>query len=152
MNTAKLFSLSGFLLMLSGSVLAQTTTGETTSTAKKQVHHPTHRREILEQLQLTDDQRKQIEDCRATYRKKMAEINGQLQVEQVELENELEKAEPDQDKLTDLSRKIGDLLGQRILEKVNAKIAIEKQILTPQQTDQLKMLQLDMSSESDDSL
>lgn len=152
MNTVKLFSLSGFLLMMSGPILAQTTTGETTSTAKKPVHHATHRREILEQLQLTDDQRKQIEDCRATYRKKMAEINGQLQVEQVELENELEKAEPDQDKLTDLSQKIGDLLGQRILEKVNAKIAIEKQILTPQQTDQLKMLQLDMSSESDDSL
>ncbi|HVM31817.1 MAG TPA: Spy/CpxP family protein refolding chaperone [bacterium] len=104
---------------------------------------PHHRREILDQLQLTDAQRQQIADFRASYRKKMAELNGQLKVKQVELENELDKAAPDQDKVTELTQQIGSLLGQRLLEKAMANITVEKQILTPQQADQLKALQPD---------
>ncbi|MGH7739428.1 MAG: Spy/CpxP family protein refolding chaperone [bacterium] len=153
MKVFKLFIVAGFFL--SGSLFAFAGTENPSAaliSTKTPTRHTYHRREILQVLRLTADQRQQIDDCRASYRKKMAELNGQLEVKQVELENELDKAEPDQDKLSDLTQTIGDLLGQRLLERAEAKIKIEKQILTPQQADQLKMLQLETSSDPDDNI
>jgi Spy/CpxP family protein refolding chaperone len=156
MKGFKFFAVSGLLVL--GALAALPARGQATNMppsavkTKTPVPHPAHRREILQALQLTDTQRQQIEDCRAAYRKKMAELNGQLQVKQVELENEMDQADPDQDKLAELTQSIGDLLGQRLLERAQAKITIEKQILTPQQADQLKMLQLDSSSDPDDNI
>jgi Spy/CpxP family protein refolding chaperone len=155
MKGSKFFAAAGSMLimgLMALPVLAQATNMPAAVKTKTPSPHPAHRREILEALQLTDNQRQQIQDCRAAYRKKMAELNGQLQVKQVELENEMDQAEPDQDKLADLTQSIGDLLGQRLLERAQAKITIEKQILTPQQADQLKMLQLDSTADSDDNI
>jgi Spy/CpxP family protein refolding chaperone len=132
---------AGFLLVMASPVLSQATNMPPVPAPTKT---PRHRFEILERLQVTPQQRQQLADCRASYRKKMAELNGQLKVKQVELENELEQNAPDQDKIAQLTQQIGDLIGQRLLEKAQAKITIEKQILTPQQTDQLKNLQQDV--------
>ncbi|HET9869072.1 MAG TPA: hypothetical protein VFR02_01060, partial [bacterium] len=59
----------------------------------KTAHRP-QLRQILKQLGLSPAQRHQVAECRASYRKKMAELNGQLKVKQVELENELDKTDP----------------------------------------------------------
>ena len=109
-------------------------------------------REILKQLQLTDDQHKQYRQYRAVHRKKLAEIEGQLRVKKVELENELEKTEPDQAKLDLLIKEIADLQGQRLSDKVKAHIEFYKRILTPQQVDKLKTLEPEESSEPDSSM
>jgi hypothetical protein len=110
------------------------------------------RREILRRLQLTPDQRKLLLQHRASYRKAMAELDGQLKVQQVELENELDKAEPSQDRLDEIVRTIGDLYGRRLGEKVKAKLELERVILTPQQLDLLRTLQGKESSSEDENL
>lgn len=132
---------AGFLLVMASPVLSQATNMPPVPAQTKTPHHL---RDILEKLQVTPQQRQQLVDCRASYRKKMAELNGQLKVKQVELENELDQTTPDQDKVAQLTQQIGDLIGQRLLEKAQAKITIEKQILTSQQADQLKSLQQDV--------
>ncbi len=99
------------------------------------------RREIIKRLQLTDEQHKLLQQHRAAYRKAIAVLDGQLKVKEVDLENELEKSDPDQDKLDLIVQNIGELQGKRLGVKVKAKLELEKKILTPQQVDLLKSLQ-----------
>lgn len=114
--------------------------------------HRLRRPEILDQLKLTSEQRKLLREYRAAHRKKLAEIEGQIRVKKVEMESELEKTEPDQAKLDILAKEIGELYGKRLGEKINAKMELEKKILTPQQVEQLKVIQLEESSPSEDDL
>lgn len=110
------------------------------------------RREIIKRLDLSDVQKKSLRQHKAAYRKTMAEIQGQLKVKQVELENELDKPEPDQDRLDAIIQKIADLYGQKLGAQVKAKLELEKKILTPQQVELLKTLQGKESSAGDDNL
>jgi hypothetical protein len=71
----------------------------------------------------------------------MVVLEGKIKVKQVELENELEKPNPDQTKLDLIIQEIGVLYGQRLSVKVKAKLELEKKILTPQQVDLLKTLE-----------
>ena len=110
------------------------------------------RREIVEKLQLTDAQKKQIRDTRAAYRVSVAKLESQIKLKKVELENELDKPEPDQTKIDLLTGQLGVLYGQRLNVKVKASVNLEKKILTPQQADELKSLQVKESSASDEIL
>jgi Spy/CpxP family protein refolding chaperone len=110
------------------------------------------RREIVEKLQLTDVQKKQIRDTRAAYRVSVAKLESQIKLKKVELENELDKPEPDQTKIDLLTEQLGVLYGQRLNVKVKASVELEKKILTPQQADALKSLQVKESSASDEIL
>ncbi len=98
-------------------------------------------RQIMDKLQLTSEQRQAVLKNRHAYRREMAVIEGKIKVKQVELENELEKPEPDQTKLDLITQEIGVLYGQRLSEKVKAKLELEKKILEPQQVDLLKTLE-----------
>jgi Spy/CpxP family protein refolding chaperone len=93
---------------------------------------------FLKKMNLTDSQRVQIRQLRAAYRKKMAEIAGQIKVKKVELESEMEKSKPEQKKLDQINQEIGELKKQRMSETVKANLELEKNILTPEQVDQLK--------------
>src|ERR1700677_4338605 len=53
------------------------------------------RHEIVEKLQLTDIQKRQIRETRAAYRINVAKLENQIKLKKVELENELDKPEPD---------------------------------------------------------
>jgi Spy/CpxP family protein refolding chaperone len=110
------------------------------------------RHEIIEKLQLTDDQKKQIRDTRATYRIDVLKLDNQIKLKKVELENELDKPEPDQTQIDLLTGQLGVLYGQRLNVKVKASIELEKRILTPQQSDLLKTLQDKDSSTTDEIL
>jgi Spy/CpxP family protein refolding chaperone len=99
------------------------------------------KREILKKLQLSDGQLKQLRERRAAFRKKMAEIDGQIKVQKVELESEMEKPQPDREKLDVITKKISDLKGAKLSEKVKAKVELEKEILTPEQVEKMKALQ-----------
>jgi Spy/CpxP family protein refolding chaperone len=99
------------------------------------------RKELMEKLQLTPEQRQALRKNRAAYRKKNAELEGQLKIKKVELENEMEKPEPDPVKLDKIAEEIGDVLGHKVSEKIKAELQVEKKILTPQQVEQLKALQ-----------
>jgi hypothetical protein len=110
------------------------------------------RREIIKRLQLTDDQHKLLQQHRAAYRKSIAVLDGQLKVKEVDLENELEKPDPDQEKLDLIVQNIGELKGQRLGVQVKAKLELEKKILTPQQVDLLKSLQGKENSATDENL
>lgn len=99
------------------------------------------RREIIKRLQLTDDQKQKLRVSHAAYRKAMAEFEGQLKIQQVELENELDKPDPDETKLDAIVQKIGEIYGLRLGVRIKAELELEKQILTPQQVEQLKVIQ-----------
>lgn len=99
------------------------------------------RREIIKRLQLTDDQKQLLRKSHAAYRKSMAEMDGQLKVLQVELENEMDKPDPDQTKLDATVQKIADLYGKRLNVKIRAELDLERNILNPNQLEQLKSIQ-----------
>ena len=99
------------------------------------------RKEVMDKLQVTKDQKHLLQQNRAAYRKKIAVIEGQIKVKKVDLENEVEKAEPDADKIDQLTSEIGALLGQKYSTQIKAELEVEKKILTPQQVEQLKALQ-----------
>jgi Spy/CpxP family protein refolding chaperone len=105
------------------------------------------RTQLLSKLNLTDQQKQALRKYRASYRKKMVLLDGQLKLEEVELENELEKPEPDQAKLDLITQKYGEITGQKIDEKVKAKLELEKKILNPQQVDQLHELEAKESTQ-----
>lgn len=151
MRNQRLFFIMALVVLFSSARLASASTDVSQPPASTPVPHLSLR-EILKQLQLTDDQHKQYRQYRAAHRKKLTEIEGQLRVKKVELENELEKSEPDQVKLDLLIKEIADLQGQRLSDKVKAHIEFYKHILTPQQVDKLKTLEPEESSEPDSSM
>jgi hypothetical protein len=97
--------------------------------------------QILKKLQLNNKQMDQLYTLRAHYRKTNAELNGKLQVKQVDLENELEKPQPDPLKVDQITGDIGVLYGQRIALKAKSNIELEHAILTSDQVEKLKELQ-----------
>jgi Spy/CpxP family protein refolding chaperone len=99
------------------------------------------RKEMMDKLQVSKEQKVLLRQNRANYRKKIAVIEGQFKVKKVDLENEIEKPEPDMVKIDQLTSEIGALLGQKYSAQIKAELEIEKKILTPQQVDQLKALQ-----------
>ncbi len=96
--------------------------------------------QILKKLQLNNQQMDQLYTLRAHYRKTDAELKGKLQVTQVDLENELEKPQPDPLKVDQITGEIGVLYGQRIALKAKSNIELEHNILTPDQVEKLKEL------------
>ena len=110
------------------------------------------RKQISEKLQLTKEQKQEIRKNRAAYRKTNAELDGQLKVKKVELENEMEKPEPDEAKLKQTADEIGDLQGMKVSAKIKAELVLEKKILTPQQVEMLKTLQGKENPASDEIL
>jgi Spy/CpxP family protein refolding chaperone len=104
-------------------------------------------RQMMDKLQLTSEQRQAVLKNRHTYRRAMAEIDGKIKVKQVELENEFERSDPDQTKLDLIVQEIGVLYGQRLSERVKAKLELEKKILNQQQVDLLKTLEGPQSEE-----
>jgi Spy/CpxP family protein refolding chaperone len=116
--------------------------------AAKRGGHPT-RREILKQLGLTADQKKQLRLQRAELRKRLAVIDGEIKVQKVELQNELEKPERDPKKLEAITQKISDLKGRKMNEKIKANTEAEK-ILTPEQVEKWKSLERGDEPESEE--
>jgi Spy/CpxP family protein refolding chaperone len=98
--------------------------------------------QILKKLQLNPKQMDRLYTLRAHYRKTDAELKGKLQVKQVELENELEKTTPDPLKIDQITGDIGVIYGQRIALKAKSNIELEDKILTPDQEEKLKEIEL----------
>ncbi len=130
------------ILILPGMMLAEPA-AEAQTKAKPTETPSAHltRREIYDKLQVTREQRGLLRQNRADFRKKTAELDGQIKVKKVDLENELEKPEPDLEKIDLITAEIGALLGKKYSVQTKAMLEVEKKILTPQQTDQLKALE-----------
>ena len=122
---------------------AQAPAESSMKTKPTEVPAPAHltRKEVMEKLQVTKDQRHLLLQNRASYRKKIALIEGQFKVKKVDLENEIEKPEPDEARIEQLTSEIGILLGQKYNTQIKFELEVERKILTPQQTEQLKSLQ-----------
>jgi Spy/CpxP family protein refolding chaperone len=110
------------------------------------------RREVLKKLNLTPDQKESMRERRTAYRKKMAELNAQLEIKHIDLDSEMEKPHPDKDKLQKLSEDIGKIQSQKIYEETDARVDFEK-ILTPEQLETWKSFKQDRkASESEGDL
>ena len=137
-----LFALLPILALASQNMARADSTTDSSAKAKPtevpQIHLTL--REIMDKLQMTKEQRHLLQQNRAAYRKKMVVIKGKISEKKVDLENEIEKAESDRDRIKQLTAEIGALLGQKYDILIEAELDVEK-ILTPQQVDQLKTLQ-----------
>lgn len=135
--------LTVFTLACNGLVVAQPVSDSSVRAKPTEVPAPAHltRKEVMDKLQVTKDQRLLLRQNRADYRHKIAVIEGQFKVKKVELENEIEKPDPDLDKIDQLTSEIGTLLGQKYSTQIKAELEVEKKILTSDQAEQLKNLQ-----------
>lgn len=97
--------------------------------------------EILRQLKLTENQKDRIRQIRRVYRKEKAETDAQFMLEMVDLENEIEKPNPNMSRLDYLCKKIGRLKGLKLKEQISTDLELKNEILTPQQADQLMNFQ-----------
>ena len=132
-----------FTLVCPGLTVAQSVSDSSARVKPTEVPAPAHltRKEVMDKLQVTKDQRLLLRQNRAAYRHKIAVIEGQFKVKKVELENEIEKPDADMDKIDQLTSEIGTLLGQKYSTQIKAELEVEKKILTPDQAEQLKTLQ-----------
>ena len=134
------FFVLGCLFLLTLHVLGNPLATPTPGRLQNTVRH-FQGRGILEQLQLTETQRNLIRRNRAVFRIQSAKIDAKLKVNQVDLENELDRSNPDVGRLRLLCEKIGQLYGEKLKKKIVAKWELEKKILTSQQLDRLKEIQ-----------
>jgi len=156
----RIFKAAVFILAIFGTVVftsdpcfsepIQPQKTKTNQTSPNSGHKPLTMKQLMKQLQLTDDQQKLLHESRAAHRKKKAEIDGQFKVKKVELESEMEKPDPDKVKLALLAQELGELYGQQIYEDLVAKLELEKKILTPQQVEQLNALQAQDNPDNND--
>src|SRR5579859_906754 len=143
MKNSQKFAAIFTLLIFIGSVPVLADSASEAPKAKPTEVPSTHltRREILEKIQATQEQRRLLQKNRAAYRKKVTLIDNQIKLKKVELESELEKPEPDMAKIDQITAEIGTLLGQKYNVQIKAELEVEKKILTPQQVEQLKALE-----------
>lgn len=141
-NKGLLFALLPILALASPNMARADGTTDSIAKAKPTEVPQAHLtlREIMDKLQITKEQRHLLQQNRAANRKKLVVIKGKINEKRVDLENEIEKAEPDKDRIKQLTAEIGVLLGQKYDILIEAELDVEK-ILTPQQVDQLKTLQ-----------
>lgn len=96
-----------------------------------------HKGAWAQDLQLTAEQKQTMLEQKARIRKAMAEIKGQLRVKRVELENELEKPDPNAGRLEQLVEEISGLQKRKMMLRIQAALEMKK-ILTPEQLEKLK--------------
>lgn len=141
------FALGSWVWVPAGAVASDDGGNDVQSkSSSKRGKHPS-RREMLKQLGLTADQKKQLRQQRAELRKRLAMIDGEIKVQKVELQNEMEKPERDPKKLEAITQKITELKGQKLNEKIKANLEAEK-ILTPEQVEKWKSLERGEEAES----
>jgi Spy/CpxP family protein refolding chaperone len=90
------------------------------------------RREIISSLNLNDSQRQAFRQRKAAYRKRNVELKNDIALKSVERDNEIEKTNPDKEKVRRLTDEIGALKNQRVQEGNNLQADFEK-LLTPAQ-------------------
>ena len=145
----------GVAFLVGGMVVASTTFAAPGSRPTPTVSHvhkahrltASQRREVLTKLNLTPDQRESLRERRTSYRKKMAELDAQLELKHIDLDSEMERPHPDKDRLQKLSEDIGKIQSQKIYEETDARVDFEK-ILTPEQLETWKAFKQDQANQS----
>ncbi len=97
-----------------------------------QKHFGLHIQEIYNQLNLTDDQKKQLEANKEDHRAKMELARQALKSDKEAIHQELMKAQLDMPKITVLHEEIKTVLSQIEDEKLSSILAV-RAILTPEQ-------------------
>jgi Spy/CpxP family protein refolding chaperone len=98
-----------------------------------QKRHPEQRiREIYSQLNLTDDQKKQLETNKQEHRAKMESARQEIKVDKEALRQDLMESQLDRPKINRIHDQIKSLQSQMEDDKLNSILAI-RAILTPEQ-------------------
>lgn len=92
---------------------------------------------FFEDLNLDAGQKEALRRHRAEIKRRMTELKGRLEVKRVEMENELEKPEPDKDRLYRLVDEIAAIQKEKLALRVEAALAL-KGILTPEQFEKFR--------------
>ncbi len=93
--------------------------------------------EKLDELGLTDEQLKSIQNLRLDFIKKTANTKAQLEIKQAELKALWAESEPTKDAILKKIKEISDLKGEIAMSRAEMKLEIYK-ILTPDQKKKLK--------------
>jgi Spy/CpxP family protein refolding chaperone len=96
-----------------------------------------YRREMMEDLQLTDEQQVQMQKLHLQLEKKQAGIESEMKLKRLDLKEELIGANPDQSKIEKSIKAINDLQLQMKLTMVDH-VFKAKAMLTPEQQKKFK--------------
>ena len=93
---------------------------------------------ISEQLNLTDEQKEQIRDKRYQEKRSRMQLGNAIQVKELDLRHELEKATPSKEVIDGIVAELKELYGARLEQRVSAVLGLRK-ILTPEQYEKFKV-------------
>jgi len=99
--------------------------------------HRGERKDISKTLNLTPEQKEQIQQQRSMNKQKWAELRDKMREKRLELKGELEKPDTDRNKINAIIAEIKTLTGEQLELRVN-NILATKQILTPEQFKKLQ--------------
>ena len=99
--------------------------------------HKWERKDISKTLNLTPEQKEQIQQQRSINKQKWAELRDKMRAKRLELKSELGKPDTDMNKINAIINEIKNLTGQQLELRVNSILAT-KQILTPEQFKKLQ--------------
>ena len=126
-----LFGLFGsYILVASSLALAQNAPGTDASSQKRHTGQRIH--EIYSQLNLTDDQKKQLEANKQQHRAKMQSVRQEIKADKETLKEQLMKSQLDMPKINAIHEQIKSLQNQMEDDKLNSIVAV-RAILTPEQ-------------------
>jgi len=108
-----------------------------------------HRREMMADLQLTDEQQAQMQKLHLQLEKKQAGIESEIKLKRLDLKEELLGANPDQAKIEKNIRAINDLQLQMKLTMVDH-VFKAKAMLTPEQQKKFKQHLLRLGGDGPD--
>ena len=95
------------------------------------------RHDFIKELNLTPEQQEQLNAQRQNGKQEMEDIRQQMQAKREELKQELEKPAIDQARIDSIINGMKELMGRQLQNRV-AKIVAMKQILTPEQFQQMQ--------------
>ncbi len=99
-------------------------------------HQPGHMMK-LETLDLSPDQREEIETSRYEVKKKVIPLRAEIQLKHLDMQKEMEADNPNRSKLMSLTKQISDLQLKIKQLMLDQKLKIHS-ILTPEQKEQMK--------------
>jgi len=105
-----------------------------------------HFKKITEQLQLTPQQKAELDKQREAFMAKTKDLREKMRAVRTALKTELDKATPDKAQITGLIDQFKDLVGQQIQTRVD-KVMAMKQVLTPEQYTKMTALREEHKAE-----
>lgn len=102
--------------------------------------------QLVQELNLTKDQAKQLRDADFSFREKCLALKAQLDVFHLQMDKAFSDENVDNAAVLSLAQKISDIKGQLFIQEIEARLAVGK-ILNKNQMEKLKLYKIDQKKQ-----